>query len=573
VPTEKTNHGLAVHLAPWVALPLTEWWISRDLHPPHAWWQYALELTVFTALGAAQWRFARRPWLASLLWPAIIVLLAELAVAGPPPTRLARLALYVAGVVLLTTSLLRDLGDKVRVRPIVGVVAVVLGVVGARLLSLHNASGRLSKRYGGTGAAAVTRLWQELRGRSRPLAAARDEPPVVIITVDTLRADAARGMASHVRLRSRGAWWPLAMATSSWTMPSVGSIQTGLMPAEHGAVCLPGGHCQGLAESARTLAEDLRDAGYLTAAVTANPWISTSTGFDRGFDTFVDLAGVPPYRLLAAGPQWVEHPQDPAVTVDEALRWLEEAPDSGFYLWVHTLGPHMPYLHADDPELQGLDAAKLRNGTPVTSEQAERIRAAYLDEVAYTDAQILRLLDALERRGVLDRGLVVLTSDHGEEFWEHGRVEHGHSHHGEVISVPLVVAGAGVERGVRTDNASIVDVAATVRAVAGLQPEGFDLRHPLPDGRITTAWGNLVQTDQSSASDGATRAIVTESTVGSVLSIERFDLRTDPAERHPLLGDGGGDPVSRAALRTSGPDRTEAANLDTEALRALGYVQ
>jgi arylsulfatase A-like enzyme len=100
------------------------------------------------------------------------------------------------------------------------------------------------------------------------------------------------------------------------------------------------------------------------------------------------------------------------------------------------------------------------------------------------------LLDALEQRNILDQVIIVSTSDHGEEFWEHGGVEHSHSHHREVIEIPLVIVGPGMAPGKREDVASIIDIVPTIRAMIGLKPQGIDLRNPVDPARIATAYGN-----------------------------------------------------------------------------------
>src|SRR4029450_6199643 len=103
---------------------------------------------------------------------------------------------------------------------------------------------------------------------------------------------------------------------------------------------------------------------------------------------------------------------------------------------------------------------------------------------------------------------VVFTADHGEEFWDHGGVEHGHSHHGEVVDVPLVLVAPGVSPGRREGVASLVDVAPTVRAALGLAPGGLDLRRGVPEDRVAAAWGGLILHIDCSARDARRRVIM-----------------------------------------------------------------
>src|SRR5207244_1446044 len=99
-----------------------------------------------------------------------------------------------------------------------------------------------------------------------------------------------------------------------------------------------------------------------TAAFTANPWITRSTGLGRGFQMFRDLAGVPPFRLTLAGQPAGPASQDAIVVVNEAIAWLATVRGAPFYLWVHLIGPHMPYTHSTVPRLQTITGDDLRNG-------------------------------------------------------------------------------------------------------------------------------------------------------------------------------------------------------------------
>lgn len=394
---------------------------------------------------------------------------------------------------------------------------------------------------------------------------------MVVISVDTLRSDAASTMSSVRRLSARGAYWPRAMSTSSWTLPALASLQTGRVPAEHGAACLEDGHCQGLSDSVPTLAEQLRVRGWKTAAVVANPWAGAAMGFDRGFDHFID-SGEPGRRLLVGGAPRGAHGQDDARTVDAALEWLHRNnDDEPIYLWVHLMGPHMPYLHSPVEKMRRLDPVTLRSSYPSSESQKQEIRDAYANEVAYTDVQVMRLLDALEARGVLEHGVVVFTADHGEEFWDHGDVEHGHSHHGEVIDVPLVLVALGLAPGIRSDVASLVDVAPTLRALSGLGGEGVDLLKGIPPGRIATAWGGLILRLDCSARHSTARLLVQDCAT-TMTSMRLYDLLQDPLELSPARPEPG-DPLLRSTGRIRPPPRSDASTVSSDRLRALGYLQ
>jgi arylsulfatase A-like enzyme len=377
-------------------------------------------------------------------------------------------------------------------------------------------------------------------------------------------------MASVGRLAQRGAVWPRAMSTSSWTLPALASLQTGLMPAAHGAGCLEEGHCQGLSPEVRPLAEELGAAGWVTAAVVSNPWVGAGTGFDRGFDYFFDSGRILNRLVIGGAPRGL-HRQDDARTVDEALAWLEGAPRRGFYLWVHLLGPHMPYHHSPNPSMQTIDPVALRSAYPPSETQKRIVRDAYAGEVAYSDRQVMRLLDALEARGVLDDGVVVLTADHGEELWDHGGIEHGHSHHGEVVDVSLVLVAPGVVPGERPGVASLLDVAPTLRAIAGLPPRGLDLRAGVPAARTATAWGGLILHLDCSAR-AAGRRVIARDCSHDADKVRVYDLARDPLELAPMPWEPD-DPLVQSAWAVQAPGRGAASNLPVDRLRALGYLQ
>ena len=179
------------------------------------------------------------------------------------------------------------------------------------------------------------------------------------------------------------------------------------------------------------------------------------------------------------------------------------------------------------------------------------------------------MLDGLEAHGVFDTGLVVFTADHGEEFWDHGGTEHGHSHHTEVSEVALAIAGRDISpRG--KGPASVMDVASTLRAAASLPTDGIDLRQGVPDDRVATAWGNnYYRVDRSARS--ATHTVIVHGEPRVTPEIEAWDRVADPLERSPLT-ELPTDLVARA-MAMEAPEAREAADINTEALRALGYVE
>jgi arylsulfatase A-like enzyme len=229
-----------------------------------------------------------------------------------------------------------------------------------------------------------------------------------------------------------------------------------------------------------TLAETLREHGFATAALVNNPFMDPSYGMARGFDRY-DHAPGDNVRLRRADEM-----------VDLALRWLDEHHGRDLFLLLHLFDPHMNYdappphrgrftsQVPGDWELPVSDWKRIRAEAPNLSD-AERqfVAAAYDEEIAFLDEQVGRFLAELERRGILRDGLVVLTSDHGEELFEHDGFEHGHAFWQELLWIPLVFWGRDVRPGSEEAPVSLVDVAPTVLQAIGLAPpkdvEGLSL--------------------------------------------------------------------------------------------------
>jgi hypothetical protein len=543
-------------LVAWIAFPVTELGLALgDLEPLRG-GEALAELLGLAVIGGAHAALAPDDWRGSAAWPG--------AIGGT-----ACAFRYLHALVRLShDSLLPAM-------PFVGLGMLVLAVLLVRFLDrllwrripalLLAAAAPLALRVVLVGPLQTLGLFAP--GAAAPSASG---PPMVVITVDTLRSDAAAGMHSVARLGARGLSWTRAMSTSSWTWPALVSMWTGLSPSEHGSgrepARRPGMRRWG--DGVKLLPEELAAAGYVTQAFTTNPIVALmrlGPAFSRY--AHANVIGVPLALAGFVGPS--ADAGDARDVVDAAIRWLRRAPARGFLLWVHLYEPHLPYTHAREDWLDYNLLRHVRTGHWfLQGGDRDLVRDAYHHEVAYVDREIGRLIEALETRGILDRGVVVLTSDHGEELWEHGGFEHGHSHHGEVVDVPLVLVAPGVAQAARPDLASLVDVAPTLRAIAGLPARGLDLRQPIPSGRVAIAEGNLYHGPMRSYRVGTTRVIIDGD--GS----RAYDLAADPGEHTPRRLDAGG---LRALLGDAAGEREAAAGglqfqLDDQALRALGYV-
>jgi arylsulfatase A-like enzyme/cytochrome c-type biogenesis protein CcmH/NrfG len=388
------------------------------------------------------------------------------------------------------------------------------------------------------------------------------------VTIDTLRADRV-GCYGHTSastpvldaLAARGVRFETAIAHVPLTGPSHASILTGLGPLGHGfrenaGFVLPA--------QVRSGVEDLREAGYRTAAFVSAFPLDRRFGFDRGFDVYDDHLpkGNDPRRT-----PYVERFAD--ATTDAVLRWLEapaEAAGRPFFLWVHYYDPHAPY------EPPGELAARFRT-------------APYDGEVAFADQQLGRLLRALEERGHLARTLVVAMSDHGEGLGDHGEGTHGLFVYDSTLEVPFIVAGPGVAAGrVAPTVARGIDVLPTLLDYAGLplrsELEGRSLR-PAIEGREMSDAPAYAESLYPQREFGWAPLFAWRTARLKLIEAPRpelYDLVKDPGETDNL--------ASRRDARFAGMRQTlevelsrvapsAAAELDPEAaerLRALGYV-
>lgn len=405
---------------------------------------------------------------------------------------------------------------------------------------------------------------------------------VVVIVVDTLRADHlpiygyGKDTAPFLtRLAQESVVFEHAYAAASWTAPSTASLFTSLYPFQHGVVLGlratrklqardHGLRLRTLPEELDTLPEVLQRAGYATFGLTQNVNISARLGFDQGFQRFRNLpaddtADVLHARLVA----WKRH--------------LDAAPRS--FLYLHYLDPHSPY-HERAPLFD-----------PRSEGRARRI-SAYDSEIHYVDDY---LRQAYELFAWDDDTLLVVTADHGEEFWEHGSVEHGRTLYGEVLNVPLLVRFPGARFAGRRVSApvSLIDVLPTLRDALGLPADARDQGRsllPLLRGGETAAQRTLfAHLHRPEPSTG--RVLDQRAALGSgrklVMGVENgpalFDLFADPldhvnlAAREPRLAEqlrDGYAAFERGAPRYVGAERDVALDDATrERLRALGYVE
>jgi arylsulfatase A-like enzyme/Flp pilus assembly protein TadD len=398
-------------------------------------------------------------------------------------------------------------------------------------------------------------LWPARHDAGRPVLGHAN---VVLVTIDTLRADHVTPVLTPALhgLGRQGLVFTRARTTAPLTLPAHASILTGLFPPGHG-VRLNGVHR--LPRATPTLASLLQAAGYRTAAFVGAYVLDSRFGLDTGFDTYDDEI---PKSETATGSLEAERRGD--AVVSRATAWLNALPrdDRPFFLWVHLYDPHAPY-------------------TPPAEWLARAAGRAYDGEVAFSDAQVAALLEALRATGRYDRTLLVVAGDHGESLGEHGEATHGMLLYEGALRVPLVVAAPGVTPAVRDDPVSLVDIVPTVLGLLGMAAtsgsDGRDLLAPAAGGSSDV----YAETEYPQAAGcSPLHALVDRrwKFIGGPAVPELYDLEQDPheaadvARAHRQLVDAMGPRASAFAARAAASEQAAPSPEVEERLRALGYV-
>jgi arylsulfatase A-like enzyme len=462
-------------------------------------------------------------------------------------------------------------------------------------------------------------------------------PLVILISIDTLRPDHL-GLYGHERftspildgLAAESTVFDDASSTAPWTLPAHASLLTGLHPLEHRVVTAG----NKLPDDVPTIAAMLRARGFWTAAVVNSTWLRQTTyALTRDFDEFLWVQENPTQRSPST---WV---------TDQAIDWLGDLDGRPSFLFVHYYDVHSDYAalpsyerlfvtpyqgEADGTSWQLAIAGfpsefldfcarefapeyckrSLPNERRVIDASTERVEfdesdIRHLEQlydagIRQLDAELGRLFSFLRGSGLMEQTLLIVTSDHGEEFMEHGNVEHSRSQYQEMLRVPLLVRGPGVARGLRVSApVSLIDIAPTILAFLGSSPpqrlDGLDLAPLWSDGETAAFWERFLYGEASRGLGWA--ALGFEDIFAVHRSVRRgryklyyeshgptlklFDLEADPAESADISPQ---QPEVAAQLsehlrsRYQGLDpgshgpKVELDEEDAERLRALGYL-
>jgi arylsulfatase A-like enzyme len=314
-------------------------------------------------------------------------------------------------------------------------------------------------------------------------------PTVVVFLLDTVRRDAL-GCYGHPAdptpnvdaVAADGVRFDQAVSTSGWTLPAVASLMTGTWPTIHGAMGR-GVSLRPVRPELPMAAEVLKEAGFGTVGFANAAFVSPMVGLDRGFDLFDHRYS---YNWDA---------RDADETVDAAIEQLRRRKSKSSFYFIHVFDPHLDYGAPAD-FTDRFSGGRSRPATPLTMEDIldlqtgpdrrdppvaddiEYVRNMYEAEVAFTDANVGRFVDELKALGLYDKCTIVITSDHGEEFWDHGGFEHGHTLYDELVVVPLIIKPpAEIEPSIRVVAAQVrlLDVMPTVFELLSVaKPESFE---------------------------------------------------------------------------------------------------
>ena len=419
-------------------------------------------------------------------------------------------------------------------------------------------------------------------------------PPkrVVLVSIDTLQPEHLgcygydRPTSPHLdAVAKAGVLFERATSTAPWTLPGHASMLTGLYPSRSGLR----DHDVTLPEGVATLASTLAAAGFATAAVVNSHNLTPTFGLNRGFAQYEYVR------------EEVGRREPTRAIVDQAIAWLQEHRDERFFLFVHSYDVHSDYKSLPQYEQQfvrpydgpadgttaQMSAVRTGHGT-FDAADVRHLIDLYDAGIRQFDDELARLLAALGDR---DDTLLVVTSDHGEEFLEHGGLLHGRTQYEEVVRVPLIVRGPGVPAGLRVGTTvSLIDVMPTILAAVGVPApaglDGVDLA-PIWRGNAAAIGERFLfhEADHNNAEPDVTRAVRHDD---DKLHFNRltgkvtlFDLRNDPGEHRDLAAERG-DLTS--ALRAQldafgmrhGAEGGGAVTLtpeQLERLKSLGYVR
>jgi arylsulfatase A-like enzyme len=436
---------------------------------------------------------------------------------------------------------------------------------------------------------------------------------VIVIVIDTLRADAISCINKDTRttpnidaLASDGVLFNNARSTSPWTTPSVSSILTGLSPLVHRALTTS----SKLPNECNTIAEYFDQQNYQTAGFAQNPML-VGRNLEQGFDLFKHQSKsckyLPLQKLLMKHLLNISKKGSKSSwATKQAIEWLDNNSQHHGFLYIHYLDPHIPYAPSKDclpkgniPKRIGKTFSNyksVRTGLLVlTQSEKTWVNELYKAEAADVDKNIGTIINYLKNKGIYDQALIVLVSDHGEEFWEHENLDHGHTLYNELLHVPLIIKMPS--QAIKKTIDSRIDISSitpTVLDICNIEynPKGMSAPSLAPDITKGTmiAPKNIVSTglayyENRIAAEFGDFKYIEHLENGKQ---ELYNLKDDPyelvniAKDHPNIINRAKNIIttnnekSQALRKHYNLNDVETADLDKktlEMLRSLGYIE
>jgi arylsulfatase A-like enzyme len=467
--------------------------------------------------------------------------------------------------------------------------------------------------------------------------AGRSGPNVLLIAIDALRPDhlsvygyPRRTSPNLEHLAQEGVIFTNAFANSSWTRASVATIFTSLYPSSHGVNEMG----SGLSGALLTLPEALHEHGYATGIFSANPFVSPRFGYAQGVESFhhrpastfselmlgrilrslrkrssVADRAYGALKAVESSPRLGRSTSTDAPGLNEAfLNWVRSLNGPPFFAYLHYMEVHTPYHHPEpfrrlfDPASAGTPPTHLplhegfapfARGQQLPPEGLARLVAQYDGAIAYFDRELGELFGQLQELGLYDRTVIIVTADHGEEFYEHEGWGHGKSLFNEVIRVPLIVRypPAFPSGAVIAHTAQHVDLMPTILDLCNVPMsgavEGYSLASLIQDAKTSVE----ARPVYSEALHGTSSARAVQDGRFKLIHVRvhdkeawlLFDLSADPAEQRPLdvTTHARGPQLKhllesfqeRAIRLAVAPQHVHVTDDTREQLRALGYLQ